>query len=442
MRDRPATTHRIFLGLSEVAGYFSTLETGLRSLGVEARFHNLSANPLGYGRSRRAGVGRVLRLRYAPRTTWRYRAWLLAAGANRVIRRLRAALLFPWALLRYDTFIVGGHETFLGGVDLWVLRRSRKTVVIVFTGSDHRPPYLSAYGPRDHPSTASLAAETDRIRRRVSLAERCASSVVALPESAQLHRRPFIDFLAVGNPCTPPRPASPAEPRHGEATDRPIRVLHCPTDPEAKGSPTVRAAVARCRARGLAIEFRELTGRPNAEVLDALEWCDLVVDEVYSDTPMGKFATEAAFFAKPVIVGSYAAPTYATRPGDGPEPPSHYCHPDAIEDAICNLATDEGSRGMLGRRAFDFVEREWTPVAVARRFLQIIEGRVPSSWVVTPGELTYVHGWGLPEARLRTIVGSLVTEQGPEALGLPRDSPIASMLLGLVRQQQSGIDGA
>ena len=86
----------------------------------------------------------------------RHGLWRLALRINRVMRRARAAALFPLAAVRYDAFILGGHETFLGGIDLWILRGLRKPVIIVFTGSDHRPPFLSGKGIRLHGDARSM----------------------------------------------------------------------------------------------------------------------------------------------------------------------------------------------------------------------------------------------------------------------------------------------
>lgn len=434
------TKMRVFIGLSEVAGYFSGLEQGMRSIGADARFFNLSANPLAYGAAGSARSTGLLRLRYATRTSLRYRVWVFLLRINRLLRRVRAAALFPWAVIRYDVFILGGHELFLGGLDLWLMTRLGKRVIIVFTGSDHRPPYLSAFGLREHPETKSLGAVTRRTRARVRRVERWATAIVALPESAQLHRRPFIDFLAIGIPFAPADSMMASEPPSPSRSSGPVRILHCPTDPEAKGSPGIRAAVERCRQRGLEIEYRELTGRPNAEVLTALASSDLVVDELYSDTPMARFATEAAFFGKPTIVGGYAARSYGSRPGDGPVPATLFCPPEALDDALAYLVSDRDARLQLGRQAQDFVLRRWTSDKVARRLMRVIEGEAPTGWMVRPQDLTYVHGWGIAENTLRQRVRQLVNEQGVEALALAPESHVQTALLALARTSSSDSD--
>lgn len=420
---------RVFVGLSDVAGHFSSIAASLRSAGVDARFYNLSANPLSYGTST-SRTGRLMALRYAPQGSVRSRVWSVLLRANRLVRRGRSMALFPWAVLRFDAFVLGGHETFLGGADLWMLRRLGKPVVVIFTGSDHRPPYLSGIGVRDFPDTRSLAAATRRTRERVRRAERGSAAIVALPASAQLHRRPFVDFLAIGIPFTPPDALETERPDSEAGKRRPIRVLHSPSEPGPKGTPVIREVVERCRANGLDLEYRELIGRPNVEVLRALSWCDFIIDELYSDTPMAKFATEAAYFGKPAIVGSYAGGLYSeARPS---LPPAHLCRPDDLEQALVKLATDDVYRTDLGRRAREFVLRAWLPEEVGKRLLRVIAGDIPAEWIVDPAKLTYAHGWGMSEAAVRGVLRRMIADEGFESLQLAPDSSVASSIRALV----------
>ena len=53
------------------------------------------------------------------------------------------------------------------------------------------------------------------------------------------------------------------------------------------------------------IEFVEITNRPNSEVIAKLQQCDLVIDQLYSDSTMTGIAYEAAELAKPTIVSGY-----------------------------------------------------------------------------------------------------------------------------------------
>ena len=420
---------RVFIGLSEVAGQFSSIEAALRASGINAAFHNLSPDVFRYRGGKSWSVGRLRDLRGSRQGTLGHRLWRVALRINGMIRRARAAGLFPIAVLRYDAFILGGHETFLGGIDLWILRRLRKPVVIIFTGSDHRPPFLSGKGIRLHGDQQSLIRASKRLSRRVRRAERWAAAVVALPTSAQFHRRAFIHFLAIGIPMM----SHPHGPQARSGVSHAVRVLHCPTDPVGKGSDRIRTAIDRVRDRGIAIDYREVVGRPNDEVLRAIEWCDFVVDELYSDTPMAKFGTEAAHFSKPAVVGSYAVDAYR-HDGPGPIPPSQLCHPDAVEDAIYELATDPVRRMQLGADARTFVTNEWAPARVAEKLMTLISGSAPSEWIVRTEDVGYVHGWGMPEPALVRTLFDLLRVATPKDLGIPPGTLVEANLRKLAEQ--------
>lgn len=436
---------RVFLGLTEVAGYFTSLQQGLRDLGVTADLHDLSANAMGYREAalsgdRRSGIlrravrrvrGSALTLGAAAPGSGRRRIWDALLRVNRVLRMARAIAILPLAVIRYDTFVLAGGGMFLDGRELPLLRRLGKRIVVVFTGSDHRPPYLSGVWVRDAMELGfgTMVRDTRQLAARVARAERSAHAVVALTASAQFHRRPFADFLQVGYPfARPDRAAVPPTPTDGRA----VRILHCPTKPFVKGSDRIREAIAGLQAEGFAIEYREITRRPHAEVLDALQWCDLVVDELYSDSPMAGVATEAAAYGRPAVVGGYLA---AERPTSPEGPPSRFVHPDDLQDAIRTLLNDEPARLALGARAMSFVTHEWAPRDVASRILALADGEAVASWFVDPGTITYVNGWGMSQATLATCIEGLVGEYGTAVLQLGARPDLQGRLLALASAQ-------
>ncbi|MEO8108074.1 MAG: hypothetical protein ABI720_12230, partial [Actinomycetes bacterium] len=297
---------RVFIGLTEVAGYFGALRRGFEQAGHETTFVDESRHRFKYGGARTPFSTLV-----AAELTARNRQLTAASELERFrwrlvsifIRPLKLAYrvgLLAWGLARFDIFIFGGEQSFLrGNVDLPLLQLCGKRVIWIFTGSDHRPPYLSGRSIRATTSDSKLAEQTAAVARRVAHIERYAL-VVGHPASAQLHRRPFVRFLAIGIPAW--RPNLPA----AIPPDGTFRVVHCPSDPASKGSASIRRAAASASDAG-AITYREVVDRPNAEVLEAIAEADLVVDELFSDTPMAVLATEAAVIGRPSLVGGYYA---------------------------------------------------------------------------------------------------------------------------------------
>jgi hypothetical protein len=344
---------------------------------------------------------------------------------------------------RYDVFVFGfGSSLMHRNLDLPVLRAFGKTVVSnIAHGSEARPPYIDAtHQAHDGTPLGGLAffrASARRIARRVRRIERYSSVVIGAPYSSQFCTRPMINLFSLGLPFssaeTEPETRAPSPAREpvadGPAPDgavraepmavarRAVRVLHAPSHPAAKGSDIIRATIESLQAEGYAIDFVELRGRPNAEVVSEIRACDFVIDQLYSDTPLAGLATEAAYFGKPSVVGGYRIRELERYFERHPFPPSHLCHPSGLEEAVRLLLDDPAYRRELGAAAQRFVREHWSPEAVAARFLRVIDGDAPDDWWFDPRDVTYLEGFGSVE-RSRAVVRELVAAHGVGALEL------------------------
>jgi hypothetical protein len=422
--------------MAETAGYLGNLQRGFEEIGCTCHFLDLGEHPFGYDRS--PALPRLTRLRRSasrranatPRRSPRRGAWRLATG-------LIDLLITAWAIAHADLFIFTGHHSLLWrNTDLPVLRLMGKRIVWVFLGSDHRPPYLNGKWVRDALATGdggfeAMASRALAYRKIVRRIERGAHVVVAMSASAQLHARPFVHLLAIGIP-------------HGGADDEPtpsrdgvvpagpeIRILHSPSDP-AKGTDVIRDCIGELDRQDIAVSYHQITGRPHAEVLEAIGESDLVVDQVYSDSPLAVFATEAGYRGRAAVVGGYYAGEIAADVPPELIPPSRYVLPEHMCAAIRELAVDGAARLALAAELSRFVRDRWSRAAVAGRYLELAAAEPPGAWRYDPKTLRYVHGWGLSEAALKGYVGDLVRRCGASALALDHNPALRNRLLGLV----------
>lgn len=401
----------VFLGPDDAVGYLSKLRAGLESIGIEAEHGVFAANPYGYEGTPYFLAGAYLRI--APLLE---SGNLAVRGLGRVARLLLLSLAFLRALLRHDTFVFLGFTSFFRFRELPLLKWLGKRVIVVYVGSDCRPPYLSGRYLDDRGATPApevLHAEALEMRARIARVERHADVIVNHTATSQFFHRPFVRFLALGMPFDAvPASAAPAEP----VRQRAFRILHAPSRPRAKGTAVFRDLIARLRAAGHDIDFVELVGRPNAEVLAELERCDLVVDELYSDTPMAMLATEAAAHCRASCVGSYYAPDCARDNPDHGLPPSCFVKPEQFGDALEDLLQHPERIVELGAAAGAWVSSSWSSKVVAERFANIIDGAIPDHWYADPEKLEYIEGWGLAAGEWRALVGAYCDRLGPGAL--------------------------
>jgi hypothetical protein len=401
-----ARTPRVFMGLIEVAGYYTRLASGLRSAGVEATFVDLSFHQFAYSSANPWWLVRAMRAARAHANGW-------TRVPARALFWMGKLALFVWAAARCDVFIFSYATTFFWLRELPLLRRLGKRIIFVFHGGDCRPPYLDGLDVRAMPTTDALVALAAERKRRVRYIETYADAIVAPLTCAQFFEKPVISFLSVGIPVGP-GPVKESQPAH-ERNDA-VRVLHSPSNPVAKGTPAIRSAIESLRRRGHRIDYVEITGRSHEDVARELDACDIVVDQAYSDTPMPTLASEAAWRAKPTVIGGYAWQETARFTNPQGNPPTLQCEPDELTAAIERLIVDPALRASYGQAAHAFVAHHWRADRVAERFVRIMESAPEPSWLVDPRTLRYVWGAGMSRELVAKTIAAVLERHGPQAL--------------------------
>jgi len=416
---------RIFVGLLEVAGYFGRLTKALNEIGMPADYFGLYDGHFYRWRERSGanrGLERVLRKTYE---NIDYASRCL----DRILLRLRfrcaLALFFLACVPRYDAFIFSAGASFFSGIELWLLRLLGKKILFVYLGSESRPPYLNGIflSSPQWKGYRHLLNYTREISSRVRRQERVAHAVISHRESAQFLRNPFYDYLSVGYPVELRTAEPEAERRRGG-----LRIVHAPSLPQIKGTPRIREMVEAC-SRIHSLEYVELVGKTNAEVLEQLRNCDFVIDELYSDSPLGGLAAEGASFGKPTLVSGYAQRMLPGEEGALRRwPPSEYCHPKELEERFLRLVQDAEYRRLLGADARAFLETQWLPRCVARRVVRIIGGNAPADWLACPRKVRYFHGYGIEEEALRVRLREFIDKFGENALMLSHNPALRTMI--------------
>jgi hypothetical protein len=402
---------RISIGPGEVAGYFSRLKSGFDEIGIPCEHFFLIPNKFSYQETDyflKSIFTRIVTLRDSSKYLIRRFGW--------AIEKCLQLLIFIYALIRCDVFIFSGFCSFFRFLELPLLKLLRKKVIVVYVGSDSRPPIISGKHLDDSGgfiSPLQTQKETLLMLRGIKRVEAYASVILTHTASAQFFSNEFVRVNAVGTPMSVTSPMSSSTDKGEESA---VRIVHAPSRPLAKGSTVVRDIIENLRAEGYCISLVELVGVPNSTVLQELEKCDFVIDEVYSDAPMCGLATEAAVFGKPVVVGGYYADHYKIDNPDLELPPTFYVDPENLKQAIRKMIVDREFRLNMGKMAQEFVNDAWCPRTVARNYLQLIEGDIPEHWKANPLDLEYFWGWGLSKENWLLQVKEYVEELGEDAL--------------------------
>lgn len=427
---------RVFIGLQEIAGYYSYLAKGLNELGYRCTFITLSEHRFKYEANQTNSLIRFFWRVKSYSRRWRVMGIPVLAIFDIVLKYLVILpALFVKLILTHQVFIFSFGSSFFLHLDTILLVLFGKKVIYVFNGSDARPPYMdgafqtSINRYHKHRRILSTFYTTFIKSIKIRLISALVYNTVSQPGHSQFFRHKSISFLLLGLPFKHPDPGiSKDKPTLPEV--RKIKILHSPSDPIAKGTAEIRNIIGKLQVK-YPIEYTEIVDIPNLKVIEKIKACDFIIDQLYSDFPMAAFVREAAHFGKPAVVGGYYAPFIDLYHGQQNLPPSLFIHPDKIESGIEKMITDSSFRESLGKRAQEFVHSQWTYLKVAERYAMIIENRIPEEWWFDPKTIDYAHGWGCPEWQTKQIVREMVSTFGVGALQLKDKPKVQAAVLNL-----------
>ncbi len=436
---------KIFVGTNDIAGFQSRAARALARAGHQV--HYLNASPHPYNPELPPGSSVVAVWPGGFQLASRLRG---RRGVSRMAGSLLRNILL-WAVLlrslpRTDAYLFAGRRTFFSAcADLRLLKLFRKRVVHVFLGSDSRPAYLGSVdgGEIERRITPRrierLARRVRRQRRRLRVIAACVSEIVENPLCAQFHERPCINWFRIGFPLS--AEVFGVEARLRDAAGQPpsgsVRILHCPSKLGRKGTGEIEKCIERLQGEGIRIEYVRITGMPHREVLDQIAHCDFVVDQLYSDTPLAGFASEAAIFGKPAVVGGYGWMVLEDDRTTGELPPSARCEAETLEEVVRGLIERPAERRQLGERARAFVRSVWSEDSFATRMTMVMEGQTPDSWIFDPREVVYVGGCGMETKERRELLRVYLDRMGSKALGLEARPDLREAIEAFAREKEA-----
>jgi len=265
--------------------------------------------------------------------------------------------------------------------------------------------------------------------KRLREIEKYADFIVSHPPMAVMQQRPYAQYLSIGVPLTKFPEASqrsvPVTYRKGETV---TRIAHAPSHPQSKGSVQIEAIVERLRNEGHRIDFTKATNLKNTEVIQLLTNSDLLVDQLYSDTPMAHLSAEAAMVGCPSLV--CGNDLLGLRQEVEPEtwPPTIIGRPEDLYDNVLWAIENPVERLQIGESAQTFVRTRWRAKDVAERFLRLADSSAPQSWFCDPAQSRFWGGYGMTLDSRDALIERLVSAYGdkwmaplpPIDLPLPR----------------------
>ena len=424
---------RIFLGVQEIAGMMERLNNAFHDMGIESDFYCIPEYAFDFGK-KDVPVLKKFRIhtkkkKYA--VGERAKAWWSFLQMWDILH------VFAYAFFRYDSFIyIYGNGMFFHNrhlrkieeVEFFILKMFRKKMVMWLCGSDARPPYCD--GANYFSDIGKVYSVTREKASRIKMLEKY-MDVIDYSPSSHFHTKPYLIFNCIGIPVDEKERVQKKE------TDGKIRILHAPSDQIGKGTAVIRKIIKEIQEEGYQFEYIEVSGLPHSVVLEKMAMSDIVVDQVYCDTPMAGFATEAAINGVPVVVGGYYADVYKKVLPD-PIAPTVYCNPEELKEKIIYLIEHEEERNRIGEKERAYVERYCLAETVANKFLSILDNSYPKEWIMDPKVNDYIWGYGQNKETVANEITRLIDRYGTEALCLDKNSILYKKYVQLYNDTKAG----
>lgn len=439
MFSRTAKRPSVFLAPIDICGIYSCLTRGLREIGCRADFLSLGVDKNGSWDASDSDLPVRCFSRVHSRVAedgFRDSSWL-AHNLHKIQYVLVQVWLLAWLLLTYEIFILkSGVFIGLWGFDIKLLKLFRKKIVVIFQGSDSRPPFMRPVFDGETPE--DLLRVTRATKARVDHAWSFADVIIDNPLASHNHAGRCCLYQTVGivideEKLQPGRLAATA---NDMADHDAVRILHAPSAPELKGTDRIRAGIADLQKKGYQIEYVEISGRPNYQVLQEIVRSDIVIDELYSDLHGAVFATEACAFGKPVIVCGYGKKHLDRFVPASTSLPTVFIASDEFEIGLERLINDADRWSTIGDAAAKFFSDFASGGPAAERLLTIATGQAPTEWFFDPLEVVYVEGVGAERPKIAANIAKLVDAYGPDALMLDHHPALRDAVLEFMREHR------
>jgi glycosyltransferase involved in cell wall biosynthesis len=416
---------KIFMGLGNVAGYFSNLKNGFDQIGEQSYHLNVDHHVYVLRETDSTNIYiRLLRYLYGTRSN--KKLGKLKKISLALIYKMSLIPMFIWALLRFDIFIFGFNHSFFRLYDLPILKFFGKKIIFVYLGSDARPPYMNgAEIIYNKSSIDAILKKTANVKKKIDYVEKYSDYIINSPTIGQFHERDYINWFAIGMPTIL------ASSKRGEDltidTSGRVNILHAASRPETKGSYYFNELIEKHKEK-YNINYVFLTGVPNSVVIENLKKCDFVLDEIYSDSPMGGLGAEATAYGKPTLVSGYYSEKIYEHTPKRFIPPSVYCLPEKLEENLIKLCEDKVFRVQKGIELRNFIEKNWSSKSVAKKYMLIINDQVPSEWFFDWKSNDYIEGYGIDRVKIFEICKVIKNVYGKEKLFLSHNLKLTSAL--------------
>jgi len=289
------------------------------------------------------------------RKIWKYPVYAL-----RIIKELNQSIK------KYDVFHFHYGRTFLPyNLDLYILKKLRKTVFMEYHGSEIRR--KSVFQKHNNNLEAFSGVSDDK---SFKMQKRVAKSV----NGVIVHDHELLENLydfEVPIHILPLRINVHQFERISNNRNKRITIVHAPSKRKTKGTDYILSAIESLSMK-YSIEFKLIEGVSNHEFKNILKMADIVIDQLIIGS-YGMYSIESMAFGKPTIC--YLREDLIDSFPE--KPPIYNANINNIKERLEILIQDEELRKIIGEQSRAYVEKYHNSDFVANEAIQIYENANP-----------------------------------------------------------------
>jgi glycosyltransferase involved in cell wall biosynthesis len=409
---------KVFVGPNEIAGQYRNLSLALIKMGMSCEYYTFYENKFNYG----GDIGCDIIPKLMRRLNSQGKKHKFLRFFNVILFELLRLVFFVRCALKYDVFIFGfGISLLRSNLDLPLLKLLKKRIIANLShGSDMTPAYLDGALMDQNNKMPNIQKQYDLVKKQIKTInkfEAYSNVIIGSPlSSSYFAQKDYLDVIKLGRLCQ-------AQFTH-EAIDlnykinENIKIYHAPSHAPGKGTVIIRSIVSKLIENNKNIEYIELQGLENSEILKRIVDASILIDQVYSDLPLSGLGMEAMACGIPVLVSGYGIEAIKLEYHDNSFPPVIVTNPDNLEHDLKLIIENKDNLIKISQNGIDFIENTWSIEKVAEKYKRIIYGDVEGAWIHRPEKFMYVDGYGLSYKQLSENISAYIKLKGASGLFL------------------------
>ncbi len=336
---------KVFLGLGNIAGIFTSLKKGFEQNDISADFYSLNEHIYGYKTDK-----------------------IIKYSDNSFVRKLQKFYLLIKLILKYDYFIFDSTGTLLPNYkDIKLFRFFGKKTMVIFTGCDIRlPEKVQKYKWNPcrnctdyYKNFVGCVLETKS--QKIKEIENKFDIIVSTEEAAGSLNRNYSATLF---------PVDIEKFKYiGTNPEKRLKILHAPSNPEYKGTKYIIDAINRLKLE-FDFEFNIIKDVKAEELYLEVVKTDLVIDQMLVGF-YGLFTIESMALGKPVIC--YIREDIKDNSPE--EIPVINANPDTLYTVLKEILLSPEKLNSIGRRSREYAEKHHNSKIIAKKYYELLEGK-------------------------------------------------------------------